>query len=145
LIWEIWPGILAAILGLGTLLSIGKISGWSDLALLYKAETPYVGHWQGWNSARLRWISFNNCLDFGASEEGFHMRMPKLLSLGLQPLLIPWRDIHMSQQSSWLGLNEVVVFEFEQVPGLKLRMLKRQVLKLAREHAGLPVLRDLLP
>ena len=137
----LYTGLAAALLALLPLLFLDRMSGWSRLAEAYQAEGPFIGHIYKWNSARLNWISYNNCLDLGVSDEGFFMRVMVPFGFWSRPLLLPWSEISLSQQSGFFA--DVVTFEMRQVPNLKLRFLKKQILKIASQHPEAALFKDL--
>jgi len=91
---------------------LSRAGGWSRLAARYplpggvRSGTEYR-----WRSARIGWVSYNNCITFVATEAGLVMRMPWLFSAGHPPLLVPWHEIALIEKRMIMRVA-VAVLEF---------------------------------
>ncbi|MDO8804124.1 MAG: hypothetical protein Q7R35_06820 [Elusimicrobiota bacterium] len=79
---------------------ISFASGWRRLARLYPAYNPPDGTRLRFQSGKVGWAAYNNCLTYCAGFSGLYMAVFPLLSFGHRPLLIPWGEIRVVEEKS---------------------------------------------
>lgn len=77
---------------------IGRLSGWSKLAERYRCTVKPDCQLMTWQSGKLGWGNYNNCLTLGAAHEGLYLSTQWLFRIGHPPLLIPWSELHYFEQ-----------------------------------------------
>ncbi len=83
---------------------IGRISGWSTLANIYRATGEFFGPTWKFQSGQFRWrMGYNHCLTFGANESGLFLSVFFLFRIGHPSLFIPWGDITVSLRKGFLS------------------------------------------
>jgi len=108
--------------------ALGQMSGWAALAKRYPEREKYAGpiiH----TSGKMGSTSYNGILQLGASAFGLHLSMFPLFRLGHPPFAIPWSDVEISREQSFL--SDVVQLKLDRTI---LEMRKRDVQKLARKQ-----------
>lgn len=131
-------GIIMAVFFLvvfiSSFLAIYQISGWRNLSkgypenLLQNPSKKFT-----WQSARIGWVNFNNCLTFSCSLSGFAIKMPNYLSFGFaKTILIPWSDITWEKTSSW-GLPHTSI-KTTKLPNTKIIITQKQAEKIQKEQ-----------
>ena len=89
---------------------LSRISGWGLLSQRFRASEAFYGEKWGWQSARLRWCSYNNCLTVGANEAGLYLAVQLPFRLFHPALLIPWREIEVETGKMFFGLYDTAQF-----------------------------------
>jgi len=100
---------------------IGRISGWSTLANVYRSPGEFLGQRWRFQSGQLRWhLGYNNCLTIGANESGLYLSVFFLFRFGHPSLFIPWGDISANTRKGfWCRYME---FRFKLAPMIPLRL-----------------------
>jgi hypothetical protein len=101
-----WAGAL-----LGSMLLISRLSGWSLLALRFRAAEPWSGASWSWQSGRFRgWCGYNNCLRVGANQQSLSLAVNKPFGLFHPALLIPWNEIEVETGKAFFGMYDMAQF-----------------------------------
>ncbi len=103
-----------------------RVGGWSKLAKVYAALTPYEGE-TVICSGGMGIANYGFSLDLGGNATGFSLNVTPWLRLGHTPLFIPWEDITAEEFQS-LFYPRVLV-SFKKYPGVFLRMTKKDALR----------------
>lgn len=90
-------GIWCLVLGI-----ISRVSGWSTLAQHYRFSGKFEGQLKRFQSAKIKFAGFNNCLNIGISDDGFYLAPMVLFRIFHPPLLIPWGDIQTKRVKKFL-------------------------------------------
>lgn len=113
---------------------LSLIGGWWSLATEYKLEGDFDGKKLWFRSGRLGMTGYGACLVLGAGSQGFYLSVLPLFRLGHPPLLIPWQDVEVSEESVfWV---KRVVFRFKKVPKIRFALPKQVALKLRELHGA---------
>jgi hypothetical protein len=72
---------------------LAQLSGWVELARVYRFEGEFQGKRWSLESAMLNSVRYKSCLTVGATPEGMYLRPALIFRFGHQPLFIPWADI----------------------------------------------------
>lgn len=118
-------------LGLGLFLSWlpSKVSGWSKLAEVYRAPKPFAGTLlRGKTIVVGRFMGYKGIISLGADREGLYLEVLRLFSLGSPALWIPWKDMSASEVDGFYG--SWIALDISKVPGVRLRLRKKDVLDL---------------
>lgn len=78
--------------------TIAVAGGWRKLARRYPAYTPPDGPKFNFQSGKLGWAAYNNCLTYCAAFNGLYVAVFPLVSFGHRPLLIPWGEIRAAEE-----------------------------------------------
>ncbi len=99
---------------------LSRASGWSRLAIHYRARSTFSGTQWASQSGRVGWVSYKSILILGANADGLYMAVSSIFRTGHRPLLIPWSDITTTEQKVWrfTYLN----FTFAKLPAVRLRV-----------------------
>jgi hypothetical protein len=100
---------------------MATIGGWRRLAESYRAIDEFDGERWRFRSARMGWVGYNNCLTFGVNATGLYLAVLFPFRLGHPPLLIPWSEIDVSEQKTWVGFK-YCEFRFRQAPSVIVRI-----------------------
>ncbi len=105
-------------------IAVSFLSGWAELARIYRLPGEFTGNRWKWQSARMRLlIGYNNCLTVGANQQGLYLAMFFPFRVGHPPLFIPWSDISVRKgKSLWWKWSE---FRFRQAPSVWIRLNER--------------------
>lgn len=79
---------------------ISFLSGWRKLARLYPAYNPPDGTRFRFQSGKVGWAGYNNCLTYCVGFSGLYIAVFPLFSFGHHPLLIPWGEIRAVEERS---------------------------------------------
>lgn len=100
---------------------ISLLSGWSELARVYRFSGKFEGVRWKFQSGQMRlMMNIRNALTVGASDGGLYLAMFFPFRLGKPPLLIPWADIS-ARHSKFLFWKHVE-FRFLQAPRVYLKL-----------------------
>lgn len=122
--------ILIPIVVLGSIFfmgpSLARMSGWAKLADPYATDRECQGFkLQGRRGQFGKWMGYKGILTLGVDGQGFYLSVSWLFKSGHPPLFFPWKEIRASEKKMWL--QDWVVLEFTQVPGLTLALHKNDV------------------
>ena len=85
---------------------IAATNGWSTLATQFRAQAEPEGLRMSWQSARVGWADYNNCMTFVISQNGLYVHVSKWIAWGHPPLLIPWSELHVAKvKEGWINRN----------------------------------------
>ena len=82
---------------------ISFISEWNKLARRFRAQSKPSGHMFGMQRAIINGANYNNCLTFGATNDGLYLSIFPLFAIGHAPLLIPWTALSDFQKGKFSG------------------------------------------
>jgi hypothetical protein len=117
---------------------IAQLSGWARLARHYRDDAPLDGSRFHFQSAGMRFgTNYSGCLTVGVNRKGIHLAVWFLFRFGHPPLVIPWRDITMTERKRFF--MQQVVFRFARCPSIPLFISKRLADKIATEKGNLSV------
>ncbi len=122
---------ILAIVWIGTCLILGKTSGWENLAKAYPVKGEFSGSRFHLKSAKMGfWGHYNGCLNFGANDQGLFISVMMLMRLGHPSVFVPWCEIsaHLAKGR----IRPEILLEFENAPGLIVRISKQLAEDLAR-------------
>src|ERR1700690_1805840 len=74
---------------------ISIFGGWSSLAEVYRDTEgrTFLRVWR-WRSGQFRFgMHYNNCLNFGADEQGLSISVVAFFRIGHPPLFVPWSQV----------------------------------------------------
>lgn len=114
---------------------IAQFGGWVTLARFYRAHQKYEGELLKWRSAKLNWIYYHTCLNFGANREGLSISIGYFFHLHHKNLFIPWSDIRTVKGEMLWG--NMAVLHFEKAPRMQLEIHEKNVTRL-KEMADNP-------
>ena len=86
---------------------LSKAGGWSRLGQFYRDDPEIERTNRTWQSAKLGWVGYNNCLTIGVSDAGLHLSVPLPFRVCHPNLLIPWDQFHDTHETSILFMNRV--------------------------------------
>ena len=117
---------------------IAQLSGWARLARHYRADTPHDGIRFHFQSVGMRFgTNYSGCLSVGVNRKGLYLVVWFLFRFGHPPLIIPWRDITMTERKKFF--IQQVVFRFTRCPSIPFVISKRLADKIATEKGNLSV------
>lgn len=117
---------------------IAKLSGWAMLARHYRAEAPLDGTRFRFQSAGMRFATnYGGCLTVGVNKRGLYLTVWFLFRIGHPSLLIPWRDVTMTERKRFF--IQQMVFRFARCPTIPFIINKRLADKIAMEKGNLSV------
>ena len=105
----------------GTCYLLSKMSGWQTLAEKYAARGLYSGETQSWQSGRMGFCSYRNCLTVGVNHQGLYLAVMPIFALGATPLLIPWHAVSaLARKKIFFMTYTEITVEFPPVVTLQL-------------------------
>ena len=105
---------------------IAKLSGWASLARDYRDDAPLDGDRFHFQSAGMRFgTNYSGCLTVGVNRKGLYLAVWLLFRFGHPPLLIPWRDITMTERKKFF--MQQVLLRFARCPSIPFIISKRLV------------------
>ena len=117
---------------------VARLSGWSQLAGSYRANSPFQGETWRFQSVQMRYLShYNNCLTFGADAQGLYIAMFFFLRAGHPPLFIPWEELEIRPDKRFF-VNGYEL-RFRQVSGVYMwvrQPLGEKILRASQGSAG---------
>jgi hypothetical protein len=117
---------------------IAKLSGWASLASHYRTDAPFEGARFHFQNAGMRFgTNYGGCLTVGVDRKGLYLAVWFLFRFGHPPLLIPWRDITVTERKRFF--IQQVVYRFARFPDLPFIISKRLADKIATERSALSV------
>ncbi len=122
---------LYALLWCGTMVMIGRLSGWIALGQRFRAENRFHGKCWYFQYAQFRWsMNYSGALTVGADATGLYISIWPMFRLGHPPLLIPWPAIKIEMKRSfWLG--DYMEVQFPEVPRTVIRFHERLARRIA--------------
>jgi hypothetical protein len=126
-------------LGMWVLLSafLSYMSGWRDLAAVYRSEQPFDGRLFWMRSGTMRYrTNYRNALNIGVSSTGLYLSVFFMFRIGHPPLFIPWSDVSVSEGRKYFLSGTTKVLTFTKAPGVTLELWEKQAhqLKMAAEE-----------
>jgi hypothetical protein len=115
--------------------TLAQMGGWALLATRYRTDQRFEGGPLLGLSGAFGMARYNGVLRGAANSQGFYLAVMFLFRVAHPPLFIPWADLKASPQKGFL--EDYVVLEFAQAPGVMLKLRKKDVLKL-REKSDYP-------
>ena len=107
------------------------LSGWRDLARVYRASQPFSGERFHFQSCGMRWLThYSGCITAGANPYGLYLSMFLPMRVGHPALFIPWTEI--SARTLGLGLFGRVRLQFEKCPSVPMLISFRLADRLLR-------------
>ena len=95
---------------------LATLSGWRQMARQFRQRGPIEsGQVRTWQSGRIGWVNYNNCLKVSIGPAGIGLKMMPPFNLFSPPLLLPWSALSEPRARKILW-NEVVQFEVGQPP-----------------------------
>ncbi len=83
---------------------LARMGGWKKLSEEYAWRgEPIPKSWKKWQYARIGWVNYNGCLEFGATERGVVIRTFFLFKISHPPLFVPWEDITLTERKALFG------------------------------------------
>ena len=117
---------------------IALLSGWTRLARHYRADVPRDGVRFRFQSAGMRFgTNYSGCLTVGVNRKGLCLGVWFLFCFGHPPLVIPWRDITMTERKKFF--MQQVVFRFARCPSIPFIISKRLADKIAQGKGNFSV------
>jgi hypothetical protein len=113
-------GIGACLVLAATVLGIGRLTGWRQLAGSYPAAPLRSGPSLLLGRAWFRWTGYAGLVRLNADEHHLHFSL--WLRLGHPRFSVPWNDIHAEQVPHWRW-GSLVRFSFGRTPGIALKLL----------------------
>jgi len=110
---------------LAALLAVSLLSGWAELARVYRSPRPFEGPRWRFESARMRLsMNYNRCLTVGANGQGLYLSLLFLFRFGHPALFIPWNEVAVVREGRtfWWKWSE---FRFRQAPWVYIRLGER--------------------
>ena len=92
----------------GVLRLIAFLTGWTRLAEQYPGVSTPTGERVRASTLGVGWGSYNNCVRFVADEEGLHISLWRIFSIGHAPLFIPWSEMHFESTRKVWGWGKTV-------------------------------------
>ena len=91
---------------------LGKMSGWNDLERIFpdRPETPLDT--VRFVSARMRAVSYNNCLRFDMCPTGLRISVFRLIGPFQKPLFVPWGQIKPETQRAFFVKHVALVIGY---------------------------------
>jgi hypothetical protein len=122
----------------GSLHLIARVGGWRDLARVYRVEMPMelARQWRNKYGKMRNATGYNGCLNIGANSMGMQLSLWSLFRPAHPPLFIPWGDLTTAPAHGLF--MEYVVFSFQRVPGVTLRLRRDLVEDVLRTAPGVP-------
>jgi hypothetical protein len=100
------PLVFAAVWG-PLLFLMSVLSGWRRLAEIFPANDLPTGKRFAFQSAKLGWSNYGNCLTIYNSDAGLYISTILPFRLGHPPLFIPWSEMHDVRTSRTLWIEQV--------------------------------------
>jgi hypothetical protein len=92
----------------GVLRLIAFLTGWTRFAERYPGVSTPTGERVRASTLGVGWGSYNNCVRFVADEEGLHISLWRIFSIGHAPLFIPWSEMHFESTRKVWGWGKTV-------------------------------------
>src|SRR3990172_3408786 len=91
---------------------LSRISGWGQLAQVYRFNLPFDGKRWRMQNASMRWgTNYGYCINVGVNLSGLYLSPVFLFRIGHPPLFVPWSDITFKQEKE-LFVGQVVRLVF---------------------------------
>lgn len=103
-------GPIAVVAGL--LVADARITGWDAMAKRFPAKAPPAGavnKWQDGGAGAIGLIRMRSLLRAAVEERGLYLAFPRLISFAHRPLLLPWSELHVSDDRTFLGTRIVTL------------------------------------
>ncbi len=117
-----------ALVLVGLMFLLSRLSGWRALSLVYACERPWDGQKRWMNWGRLRWVGYNGCLVLGQDAQGIYMHVWPFLNIGHVPLFIPRTEMSVKKGKSLFG--DYGIISFARVPNVTLALSQRTLARL---------------
>jgi hypothetical protein len=122
-------------LWLGVNLVISFVSGWTELARVYRFRGKFLGESWSFQSGQMRLLmGIGNALKIGADQAGLYLSLSFVFRPGKPPLYVPWQDI-ATREGRFLFWNYVEL-RFRQAPNVYLQISKILAQKVALASGG---------
>ena len=117
---------------------IAQLSGWARLTRHYRADTLLDGERFNFQSAGMRfWTNYSGCLTVGVNRKGLYLAVWFLFRFGHPPLVVPWRDITMTERKRFF--IQQVVLRFDRCPSIPIIISERLAKKISMGKSTLSV------
>jgi len=119
----------------GVNLVISFVSGWAELARVYRFRGQFLGETWSFQSGQMRMLmGIGNAMKVGADQQGLYLSLLFMFRPGKPPLYVPWQDI-ATREGRFLFWNYVEL-RFRQAPNVYLQISKVLAHKLAMASGG---------
>jgi len=108
-----WAGVLAM---------LSHMSGWSQLAALYRAQRPPAGRCILMSGGKIGDVWYRGCLTIYTSDQGLYVSVWPIFRFREPPLFIPWSAIRNRRQTRWLW-TRMIEFDIGSPPIGTMRLL----------------------
>jgi hypothetical protein len=109
----------------GVLRLIAFLTGWTRFAERYPGVSTPTGERVRASTLGVGWGSYNNCVRFVADEEGLHISLWRIFSIGHAPLFIPWSEMHFESTRKVWGWGKTVKVSVGTPPVGRLQLPQR--------------------
>ena len=118
---------------------IAQLSGWARLARHYRDDAPLDGVRFRFQSAGMRYgTNYSGCLTVGVNRKGFYLAVWFLFRFGHPPLVVPWRDITMTEHKRFF--IQQVVLRFDRCPNIPFIISKSLVDRITKARGDANIL-----
>jgi hypothetical protein len=96
----------------GLFLADARITGWHALAERFAAKAPprnTVNKWQDGGAGTIGLIRMKSLLRAAVEEHGLYLAFPQWISFAHRPLLLPWSELHVADDRTFLGVRVVTL------------------------------------
>jgi hypothetical protein len=122
-------------LWLGVNFVISVVSGWAELARVYRFRGKFLGESWSFQSGQMRLLmGIGNALRVGADQQGLYLSLLFVFRPDKPPLYVPWHDI-ATREGRFLFWN-YIEFRFRQAPNAYLKISKDLGQKVAVASGG---------
>lgn len=132
-LWWVFPLYFAG-LSYGVLLFLSSIGGWRRLAKAYPDESPVEGLTFHWQSAQFGSVYYRGCVNVTLNPIRVRLSMVPLCRVWHPAINVPWSEIRVEMGRTWF--REVGTFRFAREPGVRVRLRRRLVDRMAEASRG---------
>lgn len=98
---------------------LSNVSGWKALAEKFPVTSEFSGVWREKQSATFKNLTFNDCLDIGASAEHMYITVGPPFK-NFEPLQIPFTEVQeASKKGQWLAMRidgKPLIIKYDALP-----------------------------
>jgi hypothetical protein len=96
----------------GLFLADARMTGWHAMAQRFAAKAPpqnAVNRWQDGGAGTIGLIRMKSLLRASVEEHGLYLAFPHWISFAHAPLLLPWSELHVTDDRTFLGVRVVTL------------------------------------
>jgi hypothetical protein len=129
----LFPLFFAGLLCLVSLI-LATVGGWRRLAESYPDDISVEGVTFRWQSAQFGSANYGRCVNVTVDHARLRLSIALLFRVAHPPISIPWSDIRVELDRSWL--REIGTFTFAKEPHVAVRFKRRLVDRIAEASRG---------